>query len=95
MSKPLAEELYEAMGEHGAQFVEGGRSICSCGADMGPDEGNAWDSMERHNVHLSEVLAKTARNSIANEIADGLAFEDYDPSENAEGACDVRGDGDE
>lgn len=88
MSKPLAEEMYEAMGEHGASWAEDGRDMCACGADMGPDEGNAWDSMERHNVHLAEVIAKIVRNSIANEIADGLAFEDYDPSENAEGARD-------
>ena len=67
MSDPLAEALYEAMGEHGASWAEDGRDMCVCGADMGPDEGNAWDSTERHNVHLSEVLAKTARARIAKE----------------------------
>lgn len=65
MSDPLAEALYESMGEHGAQFVEGGRSICSCGADMGADSKNVWVEQEMHNLHLAEALAKAAREHIA------------------------------
>lgn len=64
----LAEVITEAMGCHGAQTVEDGRDVCACGADIGPHEGNDWDELERHNVHLAAVLAATARAFIADEL---------------------------
>lgn len=64
----LAEVITEAMGCHGAQTVEDGRDVCACGADIGPHEGNDWDELERHNVHLAAVLAATARAFIGDEI---------------------------